>query len=373
MEKVRLAYAAAHVCLRDEYRGVAHSLEEPGDPAEIAAAIDWDATMALRTRLDSLGFGVAEAMDTAQRFSLGWESAERLIRECGALGLANGFCAGAGVDHLSEVSSKRDLIDGVAHQVGVIREAGGVAVILPMAWLPRNGANEDNYVEVYGEIVRQVEGPVFVHWLGEMFAPELAGYFPGESFDRVMALEPGKVRGAKLSLLDAGVEVQVRRGLLERDQVLLTGDDFHFARLILGGGDTGIPPVERWTELAGHRVALGDFSHALLGILDAIAQPASGALDALAAGDPARYLERMEPCEELSRHLFAPRTQHYKAGLAFLAWLNGLQPNAMLVNHEERARDAAHYRRAFELAKAAGALRDVEAAEARWREYEGNA
>ena len=162
MKTTRLAYAAVHVCLRDEYRDAPHSLEHPAEPAEVAEAIDWDATMALRTRLDALGFGVGEAMDTAQRFSLGWESAERLIRSCGALRLGNGFCAGAGVDHLPRVGSKRDLIDGVVFQASVIRSAGGIAVLLPLSWLPRNGAAEDDYVEVYGEIVKQVEGWFFL-------------------------------------------------------------------------------------------------------------------------------------------------------------------------------------------------------------------
>lgn len=362
----RLAYAAARVVLRDDYASVPHRPEAPGSPAEIAAAIDWDRTAALRKRLDGLGFGIAEAMDTAQRFSIGWESAERLIRTTGALGLAHGFCAGAGTDHVPEIRSRDELAEAVAFQAGVIREAGGIAVLLPMPWLSLNAATEEDYVATYGAILERVEGPVFVHWLGEMFLPELAGYFPGESFRRVLELDPAKVRGAKLSLLDAGLEVELRRELLTRDQLLLTGDDFHFARLILGGdaeddADGGPdaptpPPIERWTELAGRRVALGDFSHALLGILDGIAAPASAALAALGRGDAAAYLERMLPCEELSRHVFAAPTRFYKTDLALLAWLGGLQPNRMLVNHEELARDRAHLRRAAELAVAAGVL-----------------
>ena len=50
------------------------------DP-RLAAAIDWDATLAFRRHLWSLGLGVAEAMDTAQRgMGLDWPTAQELIR-----------------------------------------------------------------------------------------------------------------------------------------------------------------------------------------------------------------------------------------------------------------------------------------------------
>jgi hypothetical protein len=188
---------------------------------------------------------------------------------------------------------------------------------------------------------------VIVHWLGPMFLPALEGYFPGDSFARVMALAPDVARACKLSLLDAALEARVRRELLPRDQFVLTGDDFHFAHLILGGDPAGPPPaapppVERWTEFAGRQVALGDFSHALLGALDAIAAPARRALDALERGDASGYLRIMDPCETLGRHLFAPPTSAYKAGLAYLAWLDGLQPDFVLPNRADLLRDRAH-------------------------------
>ena len=44
-------------------------------------AIDWDATIAFRRHLWSLGLGVAEAMDTAQRgMGLDWPTSLELIR-----------------------------------------------------------------------------------------------------------------------------------------------------------------------------------------------------------------------------------------------------------------------------------------------------
>ena len=358
--KQRLAYAAAHVAWRESYRALGHTLERPGPPDEIVEHVDWDATAALRRELDGHGFGIAEAMDTAQRFQVGWAGAERLIRTTGALGLRNGFCAGAGADAAAPNASHTQVIASVVMQARRIQEAGGVPVILPLPHLTRNGCGEEDYVATYVAIVDQLEGPLFVHWLGPMFLPELAGYFPGQSFRRVMLHAPSKVRGAKLSLLDAGFEVLVRRDLLTRDQLLLTGDDFHFAGLILGG--EAFPPprvcpeVVRSTDVGGTRVALGDFSHALLGVLDGIAPGMSAALELLRAGDVDRYLERARPLEELGRFLFQEPTQHYKAGLAFLAWLTGRQPNCMLANRAERGRTLEHYTELARYARSAGAI-----------------
>src|SRR5207237_6793706 len=67
----RVAYAAAHV-VSDPLADV--------DPLA-TARIDWDATLAYRRHLWSLGLGVAEAMDTAQRgMGLDWPAARELIR-----------------------------------------------------------------------------------------------------------------------------------------------------------------------------------------------------------------------------------------------------------------------------------------------------
>ncbi len=330
----RLAFAAAHIALRDEYREVGHSPDHPGDPRTIGNYIDLDATLGIRQRLAGLGFGIAEAMDTAQRFEIGWENAQRLIVECGALAPKHGFIAGAGTDHLDHIGDKKDLVDGVVHQAGFIQRAGGTPILLPLPWLAAERCDAGDYVDVYGAIIAKLDGPLYVHWLGDMFAPALAGYFPGDSFSEVMALDRCKVRGVKLSLLDAEFETRTREALAQHDQIVLTGDDLHFARLILDG------------------------SHAVLGVLDAIAAPAAHALQLLDDGDDQGYLAAMQPCEALGQHLFAPPTRHYKAGLAFLAWLNGLQGNFLLVNHEQRTRDVAHYIKAAELAHAAGAIAD---------------
>lgn len=361
----RTVFAAAHVVMRSSYAELGHSLAHSGDAAEIAEHVDWDATKAFRGHLDRHGFGIAEAMDTAQRFFLGWNGACRLIAECGGLGLKHGFCAGAGTDQLAAVGSKTDLVDGVVEQVEFIRSNGGIPVILPMPFLARTGATETDYVEVYTSLIDEVEGPLLLHWLGPMFMPELEGYFPGDSFSRILAHDPAKVRGCKLSNLDSAQEYRVRREILPRDQVVLTGDDFHFGRLIRGGDPDArmsrVPDV-RWGELDGRPLAMGDFSHGLLGIFDGIAVSAGLALRNLADGDLDGYRAIMEPCEALGQLVFEEPTRHYKAGLAFLAWINGLQDTFYLVNHEQRHRSAEHLCRVAAQASPAGAILDAETA-----------
>ena len=90
----RTAFAAAHV--------VADPLAE-ADPW-IDCALDWDATLAFREHLWSLGFGVAEAMDTAQRgMGLDWPTSLELIRRSAALAKSGGhlIASGVGTDHIT--------------------------------------------------------------------------------------------------------------------------------------------------------------------------------------------------------------------------------------------------------------------------------
>lgn len=343
----RLAFAALHLVLDGDFAAIEG--ERARDPAVLAAHLDWDATLDLRRRVDRQGLGVAEAMDTAQRFEIGWDLARALIERTGQLGLSNGFVAGASADHLPTVGSRSELAEAVAFQARVIRAAGGWPVLLPQPWLVSQGTDEAGYVDYHARVLDACEGPVLLHWLGEMFHPGLAGYFPGNSFERVMALDPRKVRGAKLSLLDADLERRLRRTLLEHEQILLTGDDWNFAPLIAGAPDRIVPPSG--TTLVGTRtVPLGDFSHALLGILDATALPTGVALDHLARGDHRAWFDIMAPCQDLGRHLFEPPVPCYKAGLAFLAWLDGRQDTFLLPAHLERTRDRSHLLRAAALA-----------------------
>ena len=332
----RLCFAAAHIAFGDGYEMCGHSEAQPGSSQELAGFIDWDTTAEIRSGLDRYGFGIAEAMDTAQRFELGWEGARRLIELCGELDLAQPWVAGAGSDQLGEVTGLAVLVDAVVEQVEVIQTAGGHAVLLPQVWLV--GRGEEATVDFYSEVVQRVRGPLVVHWLGEMFAPALRGYFPGDSFRRVMELDPSKIRGAKISLLDQALEIRLRCDLASRDQLLFTGDDWNFPTLIGGSGS-----AKRTVDFGDLEVGLGDFSHALLGILGPVARPASVALELLAAGCRAEYDQLMDPCAEIGKLIFEEPTRHYKAGVAFVSYLNGRQGNPLLANHLETQRSREHY------------------------------
>ncbi|QKK08824.1 MAG: DUF993 family protein [Planctomycetota bacterium] len=88
------------------------------------------------------------------------------------------------------------------------------------------------------------------------------------------------------------------------------------------------------------------------------------ALAALGAGDFGTYRTIMRACEAFGRVVFEPPTQHYKVGLAFLAHLNGHQPNAMLANHAERCRTTDHLCGVVRAAAACGAIADPAGARA---------
>lgn len=352
-EPVREAWAAAHIAMLPSYSRSGHSLDSLGAAAEIAIDIDWGGTLDFRRHLADHGFGIAEAMDTAQRFYIGWENAERLIQRTGALHLPQGFIAGAGTDHLLRIEERDALIDGWVWQAERIRTAGGSVILLPQPWICAQDADADDYVEIYTAAIDRIPGPIYIHWLGEMFLPELAGYFPGDSFSRIMAHDPDKVRGCKMSLLDADLERKVRAEIAPRGQIMLTGDDFHFAEMILGDDD-------------------GSFSHALLGIFDGCAAPAGVALRLLAHGDREEARRVLLRCEILGRKIFETPTRHYKAGLAFLSWLNGFQGTPMLVNREERARSREHLLEVARLATRAGAIEDAEVAAERLEQWLSN-
>ncbi len=152
---------------------------------------------------------------------------------------------------------------------------------------------------------------------------------------------PGKVDGIKISLLDQAHEEAFRARLPEGVR-LYTGDDFNYADLIAGDGK--------------------HYSHALLGIFAAIAPAASQALDALAAGDLETYHRLLAPTVPLSREIFRAPTRFYKAGIAFLAWLNGHQRHFIMPAGFQSSRDIVHYAEVFRLADQANLLADPELA-----------
>ena len=347
----RVAFAAAHV--------VADARAD-NDPWA-TPALDWDRTLAFRERLWALGLGVAEAMDTAQRGSgLDWPTSRELIRR--TLDAARGVpgarvACGAGTDHLDPAAAHgpNAVIAAYEEQTGFVEGLGGQAVVMASRALAAHASGPDDYLRVYDRILGQASRPVILHWLGDMFDPALAGYWghddPAAAMEvclDVIAAHAGKVDGIKVSLLDREREIEMRRRLPEGVR-MYTGDDFHYAELIAG-------------DAAG-------FSDALLGIFDPIAQPASAALAALAAGDRARFHDILAPTTPLSRHIFKAPTRFYKTGVVFLAWLNGFQDHFVMVGGQQSARSLVHLAELFRLADAAGVLGDPERAAARMRHF----
>jgi len=333
----RVAYAAAHVVC------------DPHSDTEL----DWEGTLAYRRYLWSLGLGVAEAMDTAQRgMGLDWPHARELIgRSVAEARAVQGLIAcGAGTDQLA--SDARVTLEDVAHayeeQVGYVEDQGGRVIMMASRALARTARSPDDYTRVYGTILRQVRQPVILHWLGDMFDPQLAGYWGTPDLREATNLCLGiigehraKIDGIKISLLDPAREIEVRARLPEGVR-MYTGDDFNYDRLILDEN--------------------GVHSDALLGIFDAIAPAASVALRALDRGDVAAYRAALGPTVPLSRHIFEPPTHAYKTGIVFLAYLNGHQEHFKLLGGAERGRSAAHLVELFRLAGAAGLLMDPERA-----------
>jgi hypothetical protein len=343
----RVAYAAAHV--------VANPLADV-DPW-LDTAIDWDKTIAFRHYLWDLGLGVAEAMDTAQRGGgLDWPAAKELIRR--ALEAAKSrpgvkIACGVGTDHLAPGANVKidDIIRAYEEQVEAVEAMGGRIVLMASRALAAAAKSPDDYAKVYGRILSQVRQPIMIHWLGEMFDPALAGYWGSSdhkaAMDNCLGIirdHAAKVDGVKISLLSKEKEIEMRRRLPDGVK-MYTGDDFNYAELIAGDEE--------------------GYSHALLGIFDAIAPAASAGLAKLADGDLQGFHGILEPTVPLSRHIFKAPTRFYKTGVVFLAWLNGLQDHFIMVGGQESARSLLHLVELFKLADKARVLHDPDQASAR--------
>jgi hypothetical protein len=341
----RTAYAAAHVI------PLAWAENVPGAPA----AIDWDATLAFRRHVWSWGLGVADAMDTAQRnMGLDWGTTTELIRRSAreAAEVGGDLVVGVNTDHITEERIPLEqVVTAYLTQLEVAEEAGAGVVLMASRHLARAAAGPADYERVYREVLSRASTPVVLHWLGEAFDPHLAGYFgpdlatASDTVVRIIDEHTGRVRGIKMSLLDADAEIAVRRRL-PAGATLFTGDDFHYVSLIEG-------------DELGH-------SDALLGAFAAVAPSAALALAALDRGDVGEYRRILDPTEALARQIFAAPTPFYKTGVAFLSWLNGHQPAFAMVGGLHSARSLVHLSEIVRLADAAGALERPDLAAERW-------
>jgi hypothetical protein len=346
----RMVYAAAHV--------VADPFAENCIGAQ--AKVDWSATLAFRQHLWSLGLGVAEAMDTAQRgMGLDWTVTSELIGRSAADAKRDhsAIVCGAGTDHLPDGRrySISAIVNAYLEQCEVVENAGAGIVLMASRALAASAHGPDDYARVYESVLTKGSRPVILHWLGTMFDPALSGYWGDTNIDRAADIclkiindHSAKIEGIKISLLDKEREVGFRERL-PAGVKLYTGDDFNYPELIAGNSR--------------------GYSHALLGIFDGIAPAAAAAVSALDRGDSTLFNKILEPTVPLARHIFKPPTYYYKTGLTFLAYLNGHQNHFRMVGGFESARSVIHMSDLLVLADRAGVLRDPDLAVERMRQF----
>jgi len=346
--KSRVVYAAVHV-VADPF--AAHGPDAP-------ATLDWEATLAYRRYLWSMGLSVAEAMDTAQRgMGLDWSVCRELIRRTAAEAKAarGGLACGATTDQLPPGRVALEQIErAYDEQCAFIEDAGAAVVVMASRHLASSARGPEDYLRVYDHLLSRLSRPAILHWLGEVFDPHLAGYWGSRDLDAATETLVGIVRqhadrvdGIKVSLLDARREIALREHLQKHDVRLYTGDDFNYLDLIRGD-------------------ARG-YSHALLGIFDAIAPAASAAIRALDRGQMDAYEAILSPTIPLARHIFQAPTYYYKTGLVFLAYLNGHQQHFRMVGGLESVRSIVHLGQILMLADRAHLLRLPDLAASRMR------
>jgi hypothetical protein len=265
------------------------------------------------------------------------------------------IASGAGTDDLQPGPrvTIADVEAAYEESCGFIESVGGRIILMASRALAACAKGPDDYLKVYGRILGQVQEPVIIHWLGDMFDPALAGYWGSRDLDRatetllaIVSDYAGKIDGVKISLLDQKREIAMRRRFPAPVR-MYTGDDFDYPTTI--GGD-----------------AQG-YSDALLGIFDVIAPAASAALHALDRDDHAECSRVLAPTLALSRHVFGAPTRFYKTGVVFAAYLNGHQSHFRMVGGLESARSIPHLAEQFVLMDKAGLLRDPDHAAERMR------
>ena len=340
-DAARVVYSAAHV-VADPFTA--------NDPSG-RASVDWAKTMEFRHYLHGLGLGIAEAMDTAQRgMGLDWPGALELIRRTRA-DLPDALVAnGCGTDHLNPADARSldDVIRAYLEQVEAIQALDARLILMASRALARVARGPADYIHVYDRVLSACDHPVVLHWLGDMFDAQLAGYWGAATFEQAMdttleviARNHTKVDGIKISLLDKDKEIMMRRRLPAGVR-MYTGDDFNYPELIEGDA-TG-------------------YSHALLGIFDPLAPAAAYAVERLGQGDTAAFRATLDPTVPLARLIFRAPTQYYKTGVVFLAWLNGFQDHFIMLNGAQAMRPLPYFTEVFRLADGCGLLRDPDLA-----------
>ncbi|MGH8793702.1 MAG: DUF993 family protein, partial [Stackebrandtia sp.] len=284
------------------------------------------------------------------------ESCALIRRTAAEAGDGDLLACGVGADSLvGDVAVLDDVHGAYAEQLAFVEDCGAAPILMCSRELAALAKGPEDYLELYSDLLRQSRRPAILHWLGEMFDPRLRGYWgsvdlsaAAETLLGLIADNAGKVDGVKISLLDAGAEIDFRRRLPEGVRCY-TGDDFNYPRLISG-------------DDRGH-------SDALLGIFDPLAPYAAHAVRALDAGDVDGFRAVLDPTVPLARKVFEAPTRFYKTGVVFLAWLCGRQEKFTMVGGLESARSVEHLVDVFVLADGVGLFDDPEEAAARMRGY----
>lgn len=352
----RNTYAAAPVVANPSFY-----FEETGKIT--TDAIDWDATKNRLEEIHKHGMGTAFPMDTAQRGSeiTGWKLVEPLITlnidVAKSFGNPERAMCGAGVELAGDLESCSldDVIGSYVQQAKFIQDLGGTVILFPNTVFPRRFPEQKHYKQFIDGVLRRVQQPVYLHWLGKQFNPEMENYWGfGNIWDAarntvvpLMESHKSKIKGIKLSTLDEKFEKWLRVEIAKTGQFVLTGDDLNFRDLIRGQE--------------------GYFSHALLGILGGTYRVAAKALEYLKNGDEKSYERLMAPLEKLSRKIFEDPTWYYKIGLTFFAYLNGDQKHFQMVGGIQGHRSIPHLVELFNLAEQAQVLKDPSEALSRFK------
>ena len=179
--------------------------------------------------------GVAEAMDTAQRFELGWDrrarppAPDRRARPRERLRRRR-------VERSSREHRERRRPRRGDPRTGRVRGRSGRPSHHPPPAV--DAGQRDGRGGLRAPLHRIADGApteILIHWLGEAFHPGMRGYFPGEQRRQDPRPRPREDPRDQAVAARRGVRaVDARARIGPRGQVILTGDDYNFARLMEG-------------------------------------------------------------------------------------------------------------------------------------------
>ena len=101
-----------------------------------------------------------------------------------------------------------------------VEAAGSQVILMASRQLAALADNAEDYLQVYSSVLAEATRPVILHWLGEMFDPQLSGYWGStdiptatRTFLDLVREHSAKVDGVKVSLLSADHEQELRAAL----------------------------------------------------------------------------------------------------------------------------------------------------------------